>query len=78
MILEITNLNLNVVETDLQRLFTPYGEISSVDILRDGLNNRSRGKALINMPVDKEARQAAMSLSGTVMSGRSIVVTPVS
>jgi RNA recognition motif-containing protein len=75
MIIEITSLHLNVIETDLQRLFTPFGEISSIEILRDRLNNRSRGKAIIKMPVEKEANQAATSLNGTMVSGKSIVVT---
>jgi len=75
MIVEISNLHLNVVETDLRRLFTPFGEISSVEILRDRINNRSRGKAIINMPVEKEANQAAITLNGSVVSGKSIIVT---
>jgi len=75
MIIEITSLHLNVIETDLQRLFTPFGEISSIEILRDRLNNRSRGKAIIKMPVEKEAHQAATSLNGAMISGKSIVVT---
>jgi RNA recognition motif-containing protein len=75
MIIEITSLHLNVIETDLQRLFTPYGEIASIEILRDRLNNRSRGKAIIDMPIEKQAQQAAASLNGMLISGKSIVVT---
>lgn len=75
MILEITSLHLNVAETDLQRLFTPFGEIVSIEILRDPLNNRSRGKATIHMPVNKEAQQAAASLNGVRISGKPISVT---
>ena len=75
MIIEITSLHLNVIETDLQRLFTPFGEIASIEILRDRLNNRSRGKAIINMPIEKQAQQAATSLNGMVVSGKSINVT---
>ena len=69
---------MNVVETDLQRLFTPFGEISCIEILRDRLNNRPRGKATIVMPVEKQAQQAVASLNGTLMLGRVIKVTAVS
>ena len=75
MVIEITNLHLNVIETDLRRLFTPFGEISSVEIVRDRQTNRSRGKATINMPVQNEAQQAAVTLNGKVVSGKSIIVT---
>ncbi len=74
-VLEITNLHLNVTETDLRRLFTPFGEISSIEIVRDRLNNRSRGKAVINMPVEKEAKQASLALNGSIMAGKSINIT---
>ena len=74
MILEISSLHLNVIETDLRRLFTPYGEISSIEIMRDRINNRSKGKAVIDMPVKREAQSAAESLNGTMVSGKSIVI----
>jgi RNA recognition motif-containing protein len=75
MIIEISNLSMNVVETDLRRLFTPFGEISSIEITRDRLNNRSKGKAFIDMPVAKEARQAVTSLNGSMVRGKSIILT---
>jgi RNA recognition motif-containing protein len=74
MILEISSLHLNVIETDLRRLFTPFGEISSIEIMRDRINNRSKGKAVIDMPVKREAQSAAESLNGTMFSGKSIVI----
>ena len=74
MLIEITSLHMNVAETDLQRLFFPFGEISSIEILRDRLNNRPRGKAIIEMPVEKQAQQAVASLNGTLLFGRRIRV----
>lgn len=73
--IHITNLHLNVKESDLQRLFTPYGEVRSVIILRDQRNNRSRGRAVVDMPVPKQAENAIISLNGTIMEGKSIHVT---
>lgn len=75
MLIEISSLHLNVTETDLQRLFTPFGEIFSIEILRDRLNNRSRGKAIIEMPLEKQAQKAVTSLNGTMLLGRLIKVT---
>jgi len=68
--IQVSNLNLNLIESDLQRLFTPYGEIGSIDIFKDKLNNRSRGRALIKMPVSGQAKQAIISLHGKLYAGK--------
>lgn len=73
--IQITNLHLNVVEHDLQRLFSPFGEVRSIQILRDKLNNRSRGRATIDMPVSKQAQNAIVALHGTILEGKSINVS---
>jgi len=73
--IQITNLDPNLIESDLQRLFTPYGEISTVQIVRDQWNNRSKGRAVIDMPVEKEAQQAILSLNGALLGRKNIVVT---
>lgn len=73
--IQITNLDPNLIEADLQRLFTPYGEISTVQIIRDQWNNRSKGRAVIDMPVHKEAQQAILSLNGALLGRKNIVVT---
>lgn len=73
--IEITNLNLNLIDADIQRLFVPYGEISSVKIVRDKFNNRSRGKAIVKMPVAREAQRAIASLHGYKLLGKVIAVT---
>jgi RNA recognition motif-containing protein len=74
MTIHISNLNLNIIEADLQRLFTPYGEIRSIEVVRDKLNNRSKGKAIIQMPVKKEGEKAVISLNGFLFAGRLMVV----
>ncbi len=75
MIIEISRLDLSVIETDLRRLFTPFGEVSSVEIVRDRMNNRSKGKAVIVMPVLKQAELAVFTLNGHSVLGKAIVVT---
>jgi RNA recognition motif-containing protein len=70
MTIEIRNLHRNAIETDLRRLFTPFGELGPVEILRDRNNSRSMGRAIVNMPVDKEAKQAATSLNGSLILGQ--------
>ena len=76
--IQVSNLNPSLIEVDILRLFTPFGEVSSLEILRDKLNNRSKGRALVKMPVGKDALKAIASLNGHVIGGKSIVVTEVS
>ena len=76
--IQITNLDLGLIEADLQRLFTPYGEIYNIQIVRDNWNNRSRGKAFINMPVESEAKNAILQLNGVLLGRKKIVVTGLS
>lgn len=75
--IQVTNLNLSLIASDIQRLFTPFGEISSVEIIRDKLNNRSKGKAIIKMPIERQAQKAIASLHGYNLSGKMIAVIEV-
>ena len=75
MLIEIANLHLNLIETDIQRLLTPFGEVDTIEIVRDKLNNRSTGKAFADMPVKNEAENAIVTLHGTVVRGKSLVVS---
>lgn len=75
--IHVANLNLNLIESDLQRLFTPYGEVKSIELVRDKLNNRSRGRAFINMPVEKEGELAIENLNRLQFAGKALTVTKV-
>jgi RNA recognition motif-containing protein len=75
--IHVANLNLNLIESDLQRMFAPYGEVKSIQLVRDSLNNRSRGRAFIDMPVDKEGRKAILNLNGLEIKGKFITVSEV-
>lgn len=76
--IQVSNLNISLIEADILRLFTPFGEVSSLDMVRDKFNNRSKGRALIKMPVAKDALKAIASLNGHVIGGKPIVVNVVS
>jgi hypothetical protein len=39
--IQITNVSLHMIEADIRRLFTPFGEIAAVQVVRDKWNNRS-------------------------------------
>jgi RNA recognition motif-containing protein len=75
--LHVSNLHLNTIETDLHRLFSPLGEVRSIEMVRDKLNNRSKGRAYVDMPVEKDGRGAILQLHGTEILGKRISVTEV-
>jgi RNA recognition motif-containing protein len=77
MYIHISNLSSNFIEADLQRLFMKYGEVTTVELKRDKLNNRSLCHAFVDMPVRKEAEQAVASLDKTDVKGKRVDVTEV-
>ena len=75
--IHVANLNLNLIESDLQRMFSPFGEVKTVNLVRDSLNNRSRGRAFIEMPVEKDGKKAILNLNGLEIKGKFIVVSEI-
>ena len=75
--LHITNLSSNIIESDLYKMFSRFGEVGGVQIVRDKLNNRSRGRAFVEMPTEKEARSAILQLHQSESKGKKISVTEV-
>lgn len=75
--IHVSNLHTNLIEADVQRLFSPFGEVDRVSLMRDRLNNRSLGRAFVEMPVLTEAAQAIVSLNGTEVKGKKLHVQKV-
>jgi len=70
----VGNLNFQTTETQLQDLFAPFGEVSSVKIVTDKFSGRSRGFAFVEMPDQTQAENAINELNNYLLSSRSIVV----
>ncbi len=70
----VSNLGFGVQNDELKKLFTPYGEVSSVNVIMDKVTNRSRGFGFVDMPNDTAAENAIKELNGVSMEGRSIKV----
>ena len=75
--LHISNLSSNIIETDLYKMFSRFGEVENVKIVRDRLNNRSRGRAFVEMPMPNAARAAIVQLHNSQSNGRKISVAEV-
>lgn len=71
----VGNLTKEVSEHDLERLFTEFGTVVSTKIIRDTINNISKGFGFIEMPVETEALKAIVSLHTAMFHGRHLTVT---
>jgi RNA recognition motif-containing protein len=72
--IHIANLSLNIAETDLKKLFSAYGEVGFVVIIRDKSNGRSKGNAFVEMPVQSQGDQAIRALNRMLIDGQEISV----
>jgi RNA recognition motif-containing protein len=73
--IQIYNLSLNTSDRDVRRMFSPFGIVVSAEVIRDKLNGRSKCNAMVEMPVESEARQAIESLHQTLLDGKKISVS---
>jgi RNA recognition motif-containing protein len=72
--IRVTNLSLNIIEKDLNKLFSAYGEVGYLIIIRDKRNGRSKGNAFLEMPNQFQAEQAIMALNHMEVDGLRISV----
>lgn len=56
-------------------MFSQYGEVSSVKIIKDRETQRSRGFGFVEMPSDDQAKAAMEALANYEMGGRNINVS---
>lgn len=70
----IGNLNFQTTEEQLQDLFIPFGEVSSVKIVTDKFSGRSRGFAFVEMPDQKQGENAVNDLNNYILNSRLLVV----
>lgn len=75
--IHVFNLSVHVIESDLIRIFSSYGLVNSVVIVRNKRTGRSTGFAFVNMANDTMARQAIINLDQTLIDGERIAVSEI-
>lgn len=70
----VGNLNYNLSEDELEKVFSAYGEVASVKIIRDKYTDQSKGFGFIEMANDADAQKAIDELNGTEVKGRELRV----
>jgi RNA recognition motif-containing protein len=64
----ISGLPRHFDKFDLQRLFNPFGWVDYTKILIDPLSGLSKGKGIVEMSKDEEAKKAMAALQGKVLA----------
>ncbi len=72
----VARLNFKTSKEDLEKTFSPFGQVSSAKIITDRDTGRSKGFGFVEMPNDDEANAAIAALNETELDGRTIVVKP--
>ena len=70
----VAKLSYDTSESTLLDAFEQFGEVSSVKIIMDREQGRSKGFGFVDMPNDDEANSAIDALNESTMDGREIVV----
>lgn len=71
----VGNLSYEVTEEDLEQAFQDFGQVTSVNIMKDRQSGKSRGFGFVEMRAQAEAESAIDSLSGKVLKGRALYVS---
>ena len=70
----VGNLAAETTEDDLRQAFESFGQVESVNIIKDRFRGESRGFAFVAMPSHAEAQAAIEKMNGTDLKGRTITV----
>ena len=70
----IGNLSKDVTEDDLQELFSEYGTVRNVKVIKDLFSGESKGFGFLEMPGQAEAQKAMGELNTRELKGKKIAV----
>jgi RNA recognition motif-containing protein len=71
----VGNLSYDVTEDELRQEFAAYGEVSSVNIVKDKYSGQSKGFAFVEMPTLQQGQAALTGLNGKKLKDRAIQVS---
>lgn len=72
--LYVGNLSFDVTESNLNEMFSAYGQVKSAQLIIDRDTGRSKGFGFVELVNDKDADAAIAGLNGQMSSGRALTV----
>jgi RNA recognition motif-containing protein len=70
------NLSFSTTEERLKSMFTEFGSVDSIKLVKDRFSGRPKGFGFVEMPSNSEADQAIKALNGNRIDGNNIIVRP--
>jgi RNA recognition motif-containing protein len=70
----VGNLAYRATEEEIRQAFAQYGEVDSVQIIKDRETGRSRGFAFVEMSNAEQAKKAIEQLDSTEIGGRQVKI----
>ena len=70
----VGNLSRSITSDALRQEFEKFGQVASVDIVKDKFSGESKGFGFVEMPSKTEAEAAITGLSGREVDGKSLNV----
>jgi len=70
----IGNLSYEVTEEDLKEAFEAFGQVETVNIIKDKYSGQSKGFGFVEMSAKAEADSAIEGLNDTELKGRTLKV----
>ena len=71
----VGNLSREVTEEELRQAFEAFGQVTSVNIIKDRYTGESRGFGFVEMPTNTEAQAAITGLDGTSLKEQMLNVS---
>ena len=71
----VGNLSFDATEEELRQEFIAFGEVTSVNIIRDKYTGQSRGFGFIEMPSKSEGQAAITGINGKTLNDRTLNVS---
>ena len=70
----VGNLPFEVTEDELRQEFMAFGQVTSVNIIKDKYSGQPRGFGFVEMPSKSEGQAAIAGLEGTTLQDRTLSV----
>jgi len=70
----VGNLGPDATETEITELFKPFGQVGSVQLVRELFTGKGKGFGFVEMPGRRQSLEAIASLNGKEFAGRPLMV----
>ena len=71
----VGNLSREVAEDELRQAFEAFGQVTSVNVIKDRYSGESRGFGFVEMATKSEAQAAINGLNGTSLGERTLSIS---